>query len=341
MNKKAIIILSTLGLLAIAHSCLTSNENQQQTVTPVSMIQTDLSNGFNLLDKNCFSCHSPKGAHDARIAPPMVAIKKHYIDEKTSLDAFSEDLISFVQNPIEENSKMPGAISKFGVMPKMEFSEKELRDITAYIYETKLEEPEWFEQHYQQEQKRYRKGQQQGEFNYLEMGKEMAMQTKSQLGSNLMAAVKERGPEGAVEFCNTRAYPLTDSMAIVLGANIKRVSDQPRNPENSASEAELNYIRNAKAQLMKGEGVTPLLTDLGKTMVGYYPITTNVMCLKCHGEPKTQINQPTLDVLNALYPDDKAKGYGENELRGIWVVEMNKTTPKTKQNVKSKRQRTQ
>ncbi len=327
MNKKAIIILSAFGLLAIAHSCDTSNENQQQTEAPVSMIQNDLSNGFNLLDKNCFSCHSPKGAHDARIAPPMVAIKKHYIDEETSLEAFSADLIAFVQNPTAENSKMPGAINKFGVMPKMEFSEKELRDIAAYIFETELEEPEWFEEHYQQERKRYRQGQQQGEINYLEKGKEMAMQTKSQLGSNLMAAVKERGPDGAVEFCNTRAYPITDSMAVALGAKIKRVSDQPRNPSNKANEAELKYILNAKAQLAQGETASPQLTDLGETMVGYYPITTNAMCLKCHGEPNAQVNQATLDVLSALYPEDQATGYGENELRGIWVVEMNKTTP--------------
>jgi cytochrome c553 len=324
MNKKTIIILSAFGMFAIAHSCSTSNENQQQSEAPVSMIQADLSNGFDLLDKNCFSCHSPEGAHDARIAPPMVAIKKHYIDEETTLDAFSEDLIAFVQNPTAENSKMPGAIKKFGVMPKMEFSEKELSDIAAYIFETELEEPEWFEEHYQQERKRYRQGQQKGAINYLDKGKEMAMQTKSQLGSNLMAAVKERGSEGAVEFCNTKAYPLTDSMAVALGAKIKRVSDKPRNPANSANDEELNYIVNAKAQLAKGDAVSPQLTDLGETMVGYYPITTNAMCLKCHGEPKIEINEATLEVLNALYPDDEAKGYGENELRGIWVVEMNK-----------------
>ncbi|MGB6037776.1 MAG: DUF3365 domain-containing protein, partial [Cryomorphaceae bacterium] len=73
---------------------------------------------------------------------------------------------------------------------------------------------------------------------------------------------------------------------------------------------------------------SPELTDLGETMVGYYPITTNTMCLKCHGEPNTQVNQSTLAVLKALYPEDEATGYGENELRGIWVVQMNKTSPK-------------
>lgn len=326
MNKNTVIVLSVCAMLAIADSCVTP-ESQKEVKAPVSMIESDLSHGFNLLDKNCFSCHSPKGAHDTRIGPPMVAIKKHYIDEETTLDTFSADLIAFVQNPTEENSKMPGAIRKFGVMPKMEFSEKDLRDIAKYIYKTELEAPEWFEEHYQQEQKRHREGQQHGEVNYLERGKQMAMQTKSQLGSNLMAAVQETGAAGAVEFCNTRAYPLTDSMAVALGAKIKRVSDQPRNTENRASDDELTYIRNAKSQLANEEEVQPQLIDLGETMVGYYPITTNEMCLKCHGQPQTEVSQATIDVIEALYPNDRATGYGENELRGIWVVEMNKTNP--------------
>jgi hypothetical protein len=113
-------------------------------------------------------------------------------------------------------------------------------------------------------------------------------------------------------------------MAVALGAKIKRVSDQPRNPANRANDKELNYIVNAKAELTQGKAASPQLSDLGETMLGYYPITTNAMCLKCHGEPNTQVNQATLDVLNALYPEDMATGYGENELRGIWVVEMNK-----------------
>jgi hypothetical protein len=109
-----------------------------------------------------------------------------------------------------------------------------------------------------------------------------------------------------------------------LGAKIKRVTDQPRNPNNQANAEELNYIRTAKSLLENGEKIEPALFDHVETMLGYYPITTNAMCLKCHGEPEKQINQKTLDVLAALYPEDEAKGYGENELRGIWVVEMQK-----------------
>jgi hypothetical protein len=48
------------------------------------------------------------------------------------------------------------------------------------------------------------------------------------------------------------------------------------------------------------------------------------MCLQCHGIPNNQILPTTLSKIKELYPTDKATGYGENELRGIWVIEMDK-----------------
>jgi hypothetical protein len=52
----------------------------------------------------------------------------------------------------------------------------------------------------------------------------------------------------------------------------------------------------------------------------YYPITTNTMCLQCHGKPREQIAPETLATLKSLYPLDKATGYSENEVRGIWSI---------------------
>lgn len=164
----------------------------------------------------------------------------------------------------------------------------------------------------------------QPEVNYLENGKSLAMQTKASLGKNLALAINERDSDGAVEFCNTQAIPITDSMSVVLGAKIKRVSDKPRNSNNQANEAELAYINNWNAAKAKGEEHFPLLTELDGKMVGYYPIVTNQMCLQCHGTPEKQINTKTLSKIKKLYPADKAIGYTEGEIRGVFVVEMNK-----------------
>ncbi|MDF9795054.1 hypothetical protein OKW21_000317 [Catalinimonas alkaloidigena] len=160
--------------------------------------------------------------------------------------------------------------------------------------------------------------------DYLALGQEYAAQTQSVLGKNLMQAIQSEGSAHAVDFCNTRAYPLTDSMAQVLNVHLKRVSDQPRNPDNAADGSQLQYIKAGKEKLAQGGKVSPQLQEFDGKMIAYYPIITNTMCLQCHGDPNRQINQETLAKLNTLYPEDQAKGYAENQLRGIWVVEMDK-----------------
>jgi hypothetical protein len=161
-------------------------------------------------------------------------------------------------------------------------------------------------------------------FNYEEKGIQAANSTKTQLGKNLLAAIQEYGTAGAVEFCNTRAMVLTDSMGKVLQVTVKRVSDQPRNINNTANADELAFIEELKSKLSKGEALHPRVFELNGKMVGYYPIQTNSMCLQCHGIPNKTIQAETLNKISKLYPLDKATGYGENDIRGLFVIEMEK-----------------
>ena len=162
------------------------------------------------------------------------------------------------------------------------------------------------------------------DINYKDAGKQLAIQTKSSLAYYLISSISEKGSEGAVEFCNIKAIPITDSMSVLLGAKIKRVSDLPRNPANKANESELAYIKKWKESKGNGEQKQPIVSEINGKMVGYYPIVTNQMCLQCHGQANKDINDATLNKINKLYPNDQATGYLENELRGIFVVEMNK-----------------
>lgn len=311
-------IKNTLLLAFVVFAALSCENNAK----PEKADQhTDLAAGFNLIEKNCFSCHSPNASQENRVAPPMVAIKKHYINEHTSLDDFTKDLIRFLNNPSEDISKMPQAVKKFNLMPKMGFSEEDITQIAAYIYHTKLEKPNWFDKHYANEQQKYATAKQEKK-TPLALGKSFAMQTKSVLGKNLLKAINTQGTAQAVHFCSTKAIPLTDSMALLLNAQIKRVSDNNRNPNNKANEQELAYIAKAKAQLKNKQEITPEITSFENRNIAYYPILTNKMCLQCHGIPGTDINSATSKVLKSIYPNDKAIGYKENELRGIWVVEM-------------------
>lgn len=160
--------------------------------------------------------------------------------------------------------------------------------------------------------------------NYLSEGKKIAGVAQAALGKNLTAAINSKGTEYAVEFCNVEAIPITDSMANVLGASLKRVTDKTRNPKNQANEDELVFIKKMKEEMQSGESPDPLVVEINGKMVGYYPIVTNALCVKCHGDKNMDIEQPTFKKIQALYPSDKALGYSVNELRGMWKVEMNK-----------------
>lgn len=166
--------------------------------------------------------------------------------------------------------------------------------------------------------------QEDGVKDYLAEGMNIALRTKALLGKNLMSAIQTKGTDKALEFCNVKAIMLTDSMGVNLNARIRRVSDKIRNPENAANEDELSYIKSAKSAIEENMEAWPELHEYDDSMIGYYPIMTNAMCLQCHGKPTEDINEQTLAVISERYPNDKAINYLPNELRGIWVVEMDK-----------------
>ena len=97
------------------------------------------------MEQYCYACHNPTAPHDERLGPPMIAIKKHYISEEISKEEFTNDMLNWLSDPSEEKSKMPGAVRRFGVMPKQVFPEDVVRKISDYMYDHDIEQPEWFE----------------------------------------------------------------------------------------------------------------------------------------------------------------------------------------------------
>ena len=306
------------------YSC---NNSSKENPNPKNEIfkpnQQELAEGFRLTEISCFSCHSPDASLKSKIAPSMESIKKLYINGNVSYEQFTQELIAFLNNPSEEKSKMPGAIEQFNLMPKVNLSDEQFSKIAAYIYFSDIEKPDWFKKQYQEEKEKY-------EHNYIsnlspiEIGQNIAMETKGVLGKNLLEAINSKGTVDAISFCSTRAIPLTDSMAISLNATIKRVSDKTRNPKNKANKAELSYIEATKLAIANGKTPLPKLTVLENKQIGYYPILTNKMCMQCHGQLNTEILPGTLSIINKLYPNDLATGYRIDEIRGIWVIEMGK-----------------
>jgi hypothetical protein len=160
--------------------------------------------------------------------------------------------------------------------------------------------------------------------SFKEQGFKYAVEAKGVLGKNLFTAIKTKGIANAISFCNEKAYFLTDSVASKNGVKIKRVSDKNRNQNNKANSEELAYINSVKEIILKGQKAKPQINELENSVVGYYPIIANQLCMKCHGNPETEIEKETLSKISSLYPKDKATGYSPGELRGIWVIEMRK-----------------
>jgi len=161
-----------------------------------------------------------------------------------------------------------------------------------------------------------------GEVNYLDLGRTIAEQSQATLARNLVTAINTGGTAYAVNFCNAKAIPITDSMGKALNATVKRVSDRLRNTLNQANQNELNQIARMKQEMNEGGTPKPGLLEINGKMVGYYAIVTNELCTKCHGTKNETIEPATLKRIQTLYPHDKAIGYTANELRGMWVVEM-------------------
>lgn len=339
---KSFILLFSLSIL------VTGCKHQKDPYESISATNTTMENehpGKALMEKNCYLCHSPSADHDNRIAPPMIAIKKHYINSSTTKDEFKKAMQAWIKNPLDSMAKMRGAVRRFGLMPKAFYPEETIDQISEYLYDYEIEQPDWFEDHTNKTKRKQqgKKGNNQkhgnGKGKQKQMRQQMGHQTESDkarglryalgtkavLGQNLMSKIQKEGTLGALSFCNERAYPLTDSMATHFKASIKRVSDNPRNPQNKANPKELNYIKIFEAQLANNMEIEPLTEEQEGMVHVYYPITTNSMCLQCHGQPQQDIQPATLDRLKQLYPEDKAVGYKVNDVRGIWHITFDKT----------------
>lgn len=334
-------IIIVFGIFVLFFSCNNAKKEMSYVASKTVKKQTTHP-GKSLMETNCYVCHSPTANHDDRIGPPMIAIKKHYINSNTSKEEFITSMQAWIKNPNEKDAKMFGAVKRFGVMPKQAFPEETIQQISEYMFDFEIEQPEWFEDHYNEKNgkgkgrgngmnnangKKMQKQQVQTSFEdlpYGERGLKYALATKAVLGNNLMGTIQKKGVLEALEFCNVKAYPLTDSMAVVHNAKIKRVTDKPRNQNNLANSFELNTIETFKNQLSNNLEIEPIVAEKENQVYVYYPIITNDMCLKCHGTPNQTVAKKTINKLQQLYPNDKALGYNINEIRGIWSINFDK-----------------
>ena len=129
-----------LGLLA---SCGNKNETAEQPESNQLIEEIQVMNAKETIETVCYVCHSPTAAPDDRLAPPLEIAKRNYLAETSTRVEFVDAMVEFILRPTEEQSMLHSDVEQFGLMDPLGLSEEEIRAIAEYIYDTKLEKPDW------------------------------------------------------------------------------------------------------------------------------------------------------------------------------------------------------
>lgn len=143
------------------------------------------------------------------------------------------------------------------------------------------------------------------------------------LQMELKGAMNAGGPVAAIGVCNTQAMPITARVSADHGMILSRVSLKNRNPANVANDWQSAVLEDFEQKKLAGKDITKLAWSEtvkvgdGQEFRFMKAIPTGEVCLKCHG---TQIAPEVSQVLASLYPEDRATGYKEGDIRGAFVV---------------------
>ena len=137
----------------------------------------------------------------------------------------------------------------------------------------------------------------------------------------LQEDIQKGGPEGAIAACRDKAPAMAKAASEQSGWAIRRVSLKNRNPKAVPDAWEEAVLKDFDKRTAAGEKPTGLekgevVLDGDKKMYRYMKaLPTQDLCLQCHGTPD-RISPAVQAKLKALYPNDKAVGYGAAEIRG-------------------------
>ena len=154
-----------------------------------------------------------------------------------------------------------------------------------------------------------------------------AKQAIKKLATALQVELKEAmqtgGPIAAIGVCNVQAMPITRKVAAEQGLALSRVSLKNRNPANLPNDWQTAVLEDFERRKTSGHKVGNLAWSETVSVDGerefrfMKAIPTAAVCLNCHG---TDLSPGVSGVLTDLYPDDRATGYREGDIRGAFVA---------------------
>lgn len=161
------------------------------------------------------------------------------------------------------------------------------------------------------------------ETSQLDQARQTVAAFAGTLKSELMVSMQSGGAVKAVEVCNTRAPVIAEDISIAYDTQVSRVSQRYRNPDNAPNKWQSDVLESFEERKNAGEAANTLVwaetveTESGEEFRFMKAIPTAGLCLQCHG---TEITAAVSEKLAVLYPEDKATGFSETDIRGAFVV---------------------
>ena len=143
------------------------------------------------------------------------------------------------------------------------------------------------------------------------------------LQMRLKSAMADGGPTVAIEVCNIAAPEIAQTASTASGWSVGRTSLKLRNPDNAPDAWELAVLRDFEARKAAGEDPGTLdhaefvAGDGQRTFRYMKAIPTQPVCIVCHG---TSIAPEVTARLDALYPEDLARGFEIGDIRGAFSI---------------------
>lgn len=140
------------------------------------------------------------------------------------------------------------------------------------------------------------------------------------LKPELKKALENGGPAHAIGICSEKAPEIAKNLRDASGWYIKRVSLKARNSSTATPDSwEEKVLKEFDARQAKGESDRNMAYS--EIVDGKFRFMkaqgVEKVCLNCHGE---KISAEVEAVLKQKYPDDMARGYNLNQIRGAFSL---------------------
>lgn len=156
---------------------------------------------------------------------------------------------------------------------------------------------------------------------YLEESRKTAQEFMQTLGGTLKKQLAQGGAESAISVCKEVAPALANEYS-KNGRVVKRVSLKNRNPVQGIPDAwEQKVLAGFDLAQQQGKPLADMEVSTvsdeadGRWFRYMKAIPAQAMCLQCHGQP-AHISAGVRALLLKEYPNDKAVGYSEGQIRG-------------------------